>query len=149
MKPRIFSGWGGFTAGLRAWAEGQTSFAACISNPARRSPTTAMWPEPAGLRQSRTGFIHPCHHNSEYNQHQFAARCAIDATAATTTSMAVACGDAKRKRTSGATHFGRPVELDKLVFFLRAAWTPTDTPHDSWWQQSMSVSPMVPPKNSS
>jgi hypothetical protein len=32
--------------------------------------------------------------------------------------------------------FGRPVEIDKLVLFLRAAWTPADAPHDSYWPEA-------------
>jgi len=32
--------------------------------------------------------------------------------------------------------FGQPVEIDKLILFLRAAWTPTNAPHDSWWKEA-------------
>ena len=31
--------------------------------------------------------------------------------------------------------FGRPVEIDKLTLFLRAAWMPANAPHDSYWQE--------------
>src|SRR5208283_6188994 len=32
--------------------------------------------------------------------------------------------------------FGRPVEIDKVILFLRAAWTPENEPHDSWWREA-------------
>jgi rhamnogalacturonyl hydrolase YesR len=75
--------------------------------------------------------------NSEYNQREFAARCAIDGNRRN--DDVHGCGSwGPQKETNiwWRLDFGRPVELDKLVFFLRAAWTPADAPHDSWWQEA-------------
>jgi len=73
--------------------------------------------------------------NSEYNQREFAARCAIDGNRRN--DDVHDCGSWGPRKEPGIwwrLDFGRPVEIDKLVLFLRAAWTPADAPHDSYWQ---------------
>ncbi len=75
--------------------------------------------------------------NSEYNQREFAARCAIDGSERN--DDVHGCGSWGPRRETNLwwrLDFGRPVTLDKLVLFLRAAWTPADAPHDSYWQQA-------------
>ncbi len=75
--------------------------------------------------------------NSEYNQREFAARCAIDGNRRN--DDVHGCGSWGPQKEPGIwwrLDFGRPVEIDKLVLFLRAAWTPVDAPHDSYWQEA-------------
>ncbi len=75
--------------------------------------------------------------NSEYNQREFAARCAIDGNRRN--GDVHGCGSwgpQKQPDIWWRLDFGQPVELDKLVLFLRAAWTPADAPHDSYWQEA-------------
>ena len=87
--------------------------------------------------------------NSEYNQREFAARCAIDGNRRNDDVHGCGSwGPQKEPDIWWRLDFGRPVEIDKLVLFLRAAWTPADAPHDSYWQEPPSNSPTVPPKSS-
>jgi unsaturated rhamnogalacturonyl hydrolase len=75
--------------------------------------------------------------NSEYNQHEFAARCAIDSSRRN--DDVHGCGSwGPQKETNlwWRLDFGRPVEIDKVILFLRAAWTPTNAPHDSYWKRA-------------
>ena len=75
--------------------------------------------------------------NSEYNQREFAARCAIDGNRRN--DDVHDCGSWGPRKEPGIwwrLDFGRPVEIDKLVLFLRAAWTPADAPHDSYWEDA-------------
>ena len=75
--------------------------------------------------------------NSEYNQREFAARCAIDGNRRN--DDVHGCGSwGPQKETNiwWRLDFGRPVEIDKLTLFLRAAWTPENAPHDSYWQEA-------------
>ena len=75
--------------------------------------------------------------NSEYNQREFAARCAIDGNRRN--DDVHGCGSwGPQKGTNiwWRLDFGRPVEIDKLTLFLRAAWTPENAPHDSYWQEA-------------
>ncbi len=75
--------------------------------------------------------------NSEYNQREFAARCAIDGNRRDDdVHDCGSWGPQKQPDIWWRLDFGRPVELDKLVLFLRAAWTPADAPHDSYWQEA-------------
>ena len=75
--------------------------------------------------------------NSEYNQQEFAARCAIDGNRRNDdVHGGGSWGPQKEPGIWWRLDFGRPVELDKLVLFLRAAWTPVDKPHDSYWQEA-------------
>ncbi len=73
--------------------------------------------------------------NSEYNHREFAARCAIDGNRRN--NDVHGCGSWGPQRQPDIwwrLDFGRAVEIDKLVLFLRAAWTPDDNPHDSYWK---------------
>jgi hypothetical protein len=75
--------------------------------------------------------------NSEYNQREFAARCAIDGSRRN--NDVHGCGSwGPRKETNiwWRLDFGRPVAIDKLTLFLRAAWTPENAPHDSYWREA-------------
>ena len=75
--------------------------------------------------------------NSEYNQQEFAARCAIDGNRRN--NDVHGCGSwGPQKETNiwWRLDFGRPVEIDKVTLFLRAAWTPENAPHDSYWQEA-------------
>ena len=87
------------------------------------NPNAANTTEPASYPHATS--------NSEYNKKEFAARCAID-------------GKRDNKDVHGCgswgpqiapdiwwkLDFGRPVEIDKLVIFLRAAFG-----HDSYWKE--------------
>ena len=73
--------------------------------------------------------------NSEYNKSEFAARCAIDGNPAN--DSVHECGSWGPQRDPDIwwrLDFGRPVEIDKIVLYLRAAWFPPDNPHDSYWK---------------
>lgn len=75
--------------------------------------------------------------NNEYNQREFAARNAIDGNRRN--NDVHGCGSWGPQKEPGIwwqLDFGRPVEIDKLVLFLRAAWTPDDAPHDSYWKEA-------------
>ena len=75
--------------------------------------------------------------NSEYNQREFAARCAIDGNRRN--DDVHGCGSWGPQKESNIwwrLDFGRPVEIDKLTLFLRAAWTPENAPHDSYWREA-------------
>jgi hypothetical protein len=75
--------------------------------------------------------------NSEYNKAEFAARCAIDGNRANKDVHGCGSwGPQKKPDIWWQLDFGRPVEVDKLVLWLRAAWGPPDNPHDSWWQEA-------------
>jgi unsaturated rhamnogalacturonyl hydrolase len=75
--------------------------------------------------------------NSEYNQREFAARCAIDGNRRNDDVHACGSwGPQKEPDIWWRLDFGRPVQTDKLVLFLRAAWTPADAPHDSYWKEA-------------
>ena len=139
MKPRIF------LAGLlilmlvsAARAEGTNQFRGVYLEPGKKATdyrNVALNPTDSTNREP-VSFPHATS-NSEYNQHEFAARCAIDGNRRN--DDVHGCGSwGPQKETNiwWRLDFGRPVELDKLVVFLRAAWTPTDAPHDSWWQQA-------------
>ncbi|HTY88208.1 MAG TPA: glycoside hydrolase family 88 protein [Candidatus Acidoferrum sp.] len=76
--------------------------------------------------------------NSEYNQREFAARCAIDGSRRN--DDVHNCGSWGPQRETNIwwrLDFGRPVEIDKLTLFLRAAWMPTNAPHDSYWKEAL------------
>ena len=69
--------------------------------------------------------------NSEYNKKEFAARCAIDGNRKNNDVHGCGSwGPQKAPDIWWRLDFGRPVEIDKLVIFLRAAW-----PHDSFWKE--------------
>jgi hypothetical protein len=71
--------------------------------------------------------------NSEYNQREFAARCAIDGNRRN--DDVHGCGSWGPQKTNDIwwrLDFGRPVTVDRLTLYLRAAWTPADAPHDSY-----------------
>jgi unsaturated rhamnogalacturonyl hydrolase len=75
--------------------------------------------------------------NSEYNQNEFAARCAIDGSRRN--DDVHGCGSWGPQKDPGIwwrLDFGRAVAIDKLVLFLRAAWNPTPAPHDSYWREA-------------
>jgi hypothetical protein len=76
--------------------------------------------------------------NSEYNKKEFAARCAIDGSRKN--NDVHGCGSWGPQRDPAAwwkLDFGRPVEIDKLIIFLRAAWTPPGpNEHDSYWKEA-------------
>jgi len=75
--------------------------------------------------------------NSEYNQREFAARNAIDGNRRN--DDVHGCGSWGPQKEPGIwwrLDFGRPVNIDKLVLFLRAAWTPDNAPHDSYWTEA-------------
>lgn len=68
--------------------------------------------------------------NSEFNKKEFAARCAIDGK--TDNKDVHKCGSwgpQKRDDLWWKVDFGRPVEIDKVVIFVRAAFG-----HDSVWK---------------
>jgi rhamnogalacturonyl hydrolase YesR len=78
--------------------------------------------------------------NSEYNQREFAARCAIDGNRRN--DDVHGCGSWGPQRTNDLwwrLDFGRPVTIDRLTLYLRAAWTPADAPHDSYWREATVV----------
>jgi rhamnogalacturonyl hydrolase YesR len=75
--------------------------------------------------------------NSEYNQREFAARCAIDGNRRN--DDVHGCGSWGPQKEPGIwwrLDFGRTVEIDKLVLFLRAAWDTKPVPHDSYWKEA-------------
>ncbi len=70
--------------------------------------------------------------NSEYNKKEFAARCAIDGKR--DNKDVHGCGSWGpdiRDDLWWKLDFGRPVEIDALVIYIRAAF-----PHDNYWQQA-------------
>jgi rhamnogalacturonyl hydrolase YesR len=75
--------------------------------------------------------------NSEYNQHEFAARCAIDGSRRNDdVHRSGSWGPQKETNIWWRLDFGRPVEIDKVTLFLRAGWKPENVPHDSYWQEA-------------
>ena len=75
--------------------------------------------------------------NSEYNQREFAARCAIDGSRRNDdVHNCGSWGPQKETNIWWRLDFGRPVEIDRLTLYLRAAWTPTNAPHDSYWKEA-------------
>jgi hypothetical protein len=75
--------------------------------------------------------------NSEYNHREFAARCAIDGNRRN--DDVHGCGSWGPQRNPEIwwrLDFGRPVEIDKLTLYLRAAWQPDNDPHDSYWKEA-------------
>jgi len=75
--------------------------------------------------------------NSEYNQHEFAARCAIDGSRRNDdVHRSGSWGPQKETNIWWRLDFGRPVEIDKVTLFLRAGWKPENAPHDSYWQEA-------------
>ena len=90
----------------------------------------------AGTNESPSSFPHATS-NSEYNKAEFAARCAIDGN--TANDSVHKCGSWGPQRDPDIwwkLDFGRPVEIDKIVLYLRAAWYPQDNPHDSYWKDA-------------
>ena len=76
--------------------------------------------------------------NSEYNKAEFAARCAIDGKS--DNNSVHECGSWGPQKEADIwwrLDFGRPVEIDKIVLFLRAAWFPENNPHDSYWKDAV------------
>lgn len=70
--------------------------------------------------------------NSEYNKQEFAARCAIDGKR--DNKDVHGCGSwgpQIRDDLWWQLDFGRPVEIDALVLYIRAAF-----PHDNYWHQA-------------
>jgi hypothetical protein len=75
--------------------------------------------------------------NSEYNKQEFAARCAIDGNRRNDDVHGCGSwGPQKQPDIWWRLDFGRPVEIDKVTVFLRAAWKPDDNPHDSYWKEA-------------
>ena len=73
--------------------------------------------------------------NSEYNHREFAARCAIDGKHHDPSDHR--SGSWGPKKESGIwwrLDFGRLVEIDKLLLYLRADWSNASSPHDSYWK---------------
>jgi hypothetical protein len=71
--------------------------------------------------------------NDETNKKEFAARCAIDGKR--DNKDVHGCGSwgpQKNPDIWWKLDFGRPVEIDKLTLFLRAAWG-----HDSYWKEGV------------
>ena len=121
-----------------AWAEGTNQFRGVYLEPGKTAAdyrNVALNPTDSTNREP-VSFPHATS-NSEYNQREFAARCAIDGNRRN--DDVHGCGSwGPQKETNiwWRLDFGRPVEIDKLVLFLRAAWTPADAPHDSYWQEA-------------
>ena len=93
------------------------------------NPTAATNREPVSYPHASS--------NSEYNHREFAARCAIDGNRRN--DDVHGCGSWGPQRQPDIwwrLDFGRPVEIDKLVFYLRAAWKPDNNPHDSYWEEA-------------
>lgn len=92
---------------------------------------------PTATNDGETQSFPSARSNSEYNQNEFAARCAIDGSQRN--DDVHACGSWGPWQETDVwwrLDFGRPVEIDQLVLFLRAAWMPEDAPHDSYWKQA-------------
>ncbi len=78
--------------------------------------------------------------NSEYNKAEFAARCAIDGSPKNdSVHQCGSWGPQKAPDIWWKLDFGRPVEIDKIVLYLRAAWFPPDNPHDSFWNDAVVI----------
>lgn len=76
--------------------------------------------------------------NSEYNQQEFAARCAVDGVRRNDDVHGFGSwGPQKEPGIWWRLDFGRAVAIDKLVLFLRAAWNPSPVPHDSYWKEAV------------
>ena len=139
MKLRIFLAWL-FILPLAsaARAEGTNQFRGVYLEPGKTATdyrNVALNPLDTTNREP-VSFPHATS-NSEYNQHEFAARCAIDGNHRNDDVHGCGSwGPQKQPDIWWRLDFGRPVELDKLVLYLRAAWTPPDAPHDSYWQEA-------------
>ena len=126
------------TAASAAWAESTNQFRSVYLESGKTATdyrNVALNPLDSTNREA-VSFPHATS-NSEYNQREFAARCAIDGNRRN--DDVHGCGSwGPQKETNiwWRLDFGRPVEIDKLVLFLRAAWTPADAPHDSYWQEA-------------
>ena len=93
------------------------------------NPTAATNREPVSYPHASS--------NSEYNHREFAARCAIDGNRRN--DDVHGCGSWGPQRNPDIwwrLDFGRPVEIDKLTLYLRAAWQPDSNPHDSYWKKA-------------
>lgn len=76
--------------------------------------------------------------NSEYNQQEFAARCAIDGNRRNNDVHGCGSwGPQKQPDIWWRLDFGRPVEIDKVTVFLRAVWKPDGNAHDSYWKEAV------------
>ncbi|MEI6107381.1 MAG: glycoside hydrolase family 88 protein [Opitutae bacterium] len=76
--------------------------------------------------------------NSEYNQAEFAARCAIDGNRRNDDVHGHGSwGPQKDPGIWWRLDFGHAVAIDKLVLYLRAAWSPAPEPHDSYWKAAV------------
>ncbi len=76
--------------------------------------------------------------NSEYNQQEFAARCAIDGVRRNDDVHSFGSwGPQKDPDIWWRLDFGHAVAIDKVVVLLRAAWSPTPVPHDSYWKEAV------------
>jgi rhamnogalacturonyl hydrolase YesR len=125
-------------AASAAWADGTNQFRGVYLEPGKTAadyrnvalnPLDSTNCEPVSFPHATS--------NSEYNQREFAARCAIDGNRRNDDVHGCGSwGPQKEPDIWWRLDFGRPVEIDKLVLFLRAAWTPADAPHDSWWQEA-------------
>lgn len=96
------------------------------------NPTAATNREPVSYPHASS--------NSEYNHCEFAARCAIDGNRRN--DDVHGCGSWGPQRNPDVwwrLDFGRPVEIDKLTLYLRAAWQPDNNPHDSYWKEATVV----------
>lgn len=120
------------------WGEGTNLFRGAYLEPGKTASdyrNVALNPFDSTNREA-VSFPHATS-NSEYNQREFAARCAIDGNRRN--DDVHGCGSWGPQKEPGIwwrLDFGRPVEIDKLVLFLRAAWTPANAPHDSYWQKA-------------
>lgn len=82
----------------------------------------------AGVDEKATSYPHATS-NSEYNKKEFAARCAIDGkTANKDVHGCGSWGPHKRNDLWWNLDFGRPVEIDKIIIYVRAAFG-----HDNYW----------------
>jgi len=126
------------TVASAVWAEGTNLFRGVYLEPGKTVTdyrNVALNPLDSTNREP-VSFPHATS-NSEYNQHEFAARCAIDGNRRNNDVHGLGSwGPQKQPDVWWRLDFGRPVEIDKLVLFLRAAWTPADAPHDSYWEQA-------------
>jgi rhamnogalacturonyl hydrolase YesR len=93
---------------------------------------------PQDLPVSRAASYPHASSNSEYNRQEFAARCAIDGERRNTEVHRFGSwGPQKEPGLWWRLDFGRPVTIDRLVLFLRAAWKAEPTPHDSYWTEAL------------
>jgi hypothetical protein len=92
---------------------------------------------PLASHRDEPSFLPHATSNSEYNKAEFAARCAIDGSRANKDVHGCGSwGPQKKPDIWWQLDFGRSVEIDKLVLWLRAAWGPPANPHDSYWTEA-------------